>query len=46
MGSGSVDLSTPEASAKFQKALRERDSENAALARLKETLDAKEEVAQ
>jgi hypothetical protein len=43
MGAGSADLSTPEASRKFQKALQERDSENAALARLKETLDAKEE---
>jgi hypothetical protein len=37
------DLSTPEASRKFQKALEERLSENAALARLKEALDAKEE---
>jgi hypothetical protein len=36
------DLSTPEASKKFQELLQERDSEIAALARLKEQLDAKE----
>jgi hypothetical protein len=37
------DLSTPEASKRFQKQLQERSLEIAALARLKDTLDAKEE---